>query len=387
MSEVIYFDNQATTQMDDGVLDEMLPFFVENFGNPHSVDHTIGWKASQAIEQSKHRIADLIGSDSDEIIFTSGATESNNLALLGVGKTAIESDRKRILVSTIEHKCVLACCSLLEKQFGYTIEFLPVDQSGFIDLEYLEQRLANDVLLVSIILVNNEIGTIQDISSISKLVRQHGAILHTDAAQAATATEISKLANEVEMLSLSGHKMYGPQGIGILYVRRKLQSSIEPLVYGGGQQNNIRSGTLPLALCVGIATAAKRIKNTFQTELETVRSLTLKFIDLLSELPHPIVLNGPALSKSRHPGNANIQFIGFDATEILGCLQPRVAASTGSACTSGVAEPSHVLQAIGLSREQANSSIRFSLSKNTTGSEVHEVVKMIDQILSRSTGT
>ena len=381
MNKTIYFDYQATTPLDSGVLEKMLPYFGRLFGNPHSNDHIVGWRAAQAVEESLLHVGDLIGADADEIVLTSGATESNNLALLGVGRSASNGCRKRILVSGIEHKCVLESSRKLREQLGYSIETLPVDGEGFVDLNHLERTLSDDVLLVSIMLVNNEIGTIQDLNTISTLVRQHGALLHTDAAQAPTAICMSGSTELIDLMSLSGHKMYGPQGVGALYIRREIQSAIEPILYGGGQQCNLRSGTLPLPLCVGMGAAASRLVENGLSERELVQKRTLMFIEALSKLSYPIQLNGPSSHATRHPGNANVQFIGFDANEILGAFQPRVAASKGSACTTGIPEESHVLKAIGLSSDRSKSSIRFSQGKDTTDAEVVVVVEQIDRVL------
>ena len=383
MNKTIYFDHQATTPIDSGVLENMIPFFGHCFGNPHSSDHIIGWRAAQAVEKSLHEIGELIGCDVDEIVLTSGATEANNLALLGAGRRSRDGYRKRILVSAIEHKCVLESSRRLHEQLGYTIETIPVDREGFVDLDYLEHSLSDDVFLVSIMLVNNEIGTIQDLNTISALVHKYGALLHTDAAQAPTAKPMTDTSEHVDFLSLSGHKMYGPQGIGALYIRRDVQSAVEPILYGGEQQRNLRSGTLALPLCVGLGAAAKRLSETGLTDYKVVQNRTMMFIEALSEISYSTKLNGPSSFTTRHPGNANIQFIGFDAKEILGALQPHVAAATGSACTTGFPEQSHVLKAIGLSSTQSNSSIRFSLGKESTDAEVKEAVQRIDRVLER----
>ena len=384
MNKTIYFDYQATTPVDSDVLKEMLPYFGHLFGNPHSNDHIVGWRAAQAIEESLHHVAHLIGADADEIVLTSGATEANNLALLGVGRKAIEGSRKRVLVSAIEHKCVLESSRKLQEQLGYSIETIPVDREGYVDLCYLEQALSDNVLLVSIMLVNNEIGTIQNLIAISNLVHKYGALLHSDAAQAPSAMSISNVTEHLDLLSLSGHKMYGPQGIGALYVRRDIQSALEPILYGGEQQTNLRSGTLPLPLCVGLGAAARRISQAGSKELKLVQSQTMMFINELSKIPYRTELNGPSSFINRHPGNANIKFIGFDAKEILGALQPQVAASTGSACTTGIPEESHVLKAIGLLSDQSKSSIRFSLGKDTTYEDVKTATRLIGRVLNSS---
>lgn len=383
IGNTIYLDHQATTPLDSRVFHAMTPYFGESFGNPHSVDHSLGWKAARAVEDAAICVAKLIGADADEIIFTSGATEANNLALLGLGKRSAKGNRQRILVSSIEHKSVLAVCRVLHEQLGYRIELLPVDASGFVDIVALSETLAEDVLAVSIVAVNNEIGTIQDMAELSKVIRGRGALFHCDAAQAPGAIDLWKAAELVDLLSLSGHKMYGPQGVGILFICRDLHDNIEPLVYGGGQQRSLRSGTLPVALCVGMGAAAALIDTPQASENRIVlRNRRDRFVRMLLDLPWPIALNGPECA-SRHPANANMRFVGFEAHDILGALQPRLAASTGSACTSGTPEPSHVLQAIGLSCNEAESAIRFSIGHNTTDADLEEAVALIADCLSR----
>ncbi len=382
IGNTIYLDHQATTPLDSRVLSTMLPYFGESFGNPHSADHCVGWKAAQAVEEAASRIAELIGADANEIIFTSGATEANNLALIGLGKRASKGRRQRILVSAIEHKCVLAACRALHEQFGYQIELLPVDTEGFVDMEALSKTLADDVLAISVMAVNNEIGTIQDMAGISELARECGALFHCDAAQAPGAIDLQMAAKFADMLSLSGHKMYGPQGIGALFISHDAHSHIEPLIYGGGQQQNLRSGTVPVALCVGMGAAASLLYPPEATNnVSVLRNQRDLFIQMLMELSWPIILNGPR-GDLRHPGNVNVQFVGFTAHDILSSLQPHLAASTGSACTSGIPEPSHVLRAIGLSNEEAESSIRFSIGRNTTDADLNESVGLITKCLS-----
>ncbi|SDY75883.1 cysteine desulfurase family protein [Nitrosomonas halophila] len=381
----MYFDYQATTPVADEVLLRMQPYFAEFFANPHSVDHALGWKSAAVVESATQQVARLMGADSDEIIFTSGATESNNLAILGLAKRAAlkKSSRNRILLSAIEHKCVLSVGRVLEEQYGFKVDSIPVDQNGHILSVELERLLGDDVLLVSIMAVNNEIGSIQDISGLSEIIRANDTIFHCDAAQAPVAMIMENFATYVDMLSLSGHKMYGPKGIGVLFICRGLQDQVEPLFYGGGQQNGLRSGTLPTPLCVGMGAAAEYIGS-----LETLRkrdelcALRDKFLNMLLALPWPTELYG-AEHDRRHPGNISIGFSGFHAQDILGVLQPHLAASTGSACTSGISEPSHVLRAIGLATEQAESVIRFSLGFETSDQEVDGAVKLIDMALRR----
>jgi cysteine desulfurase len=381
--DIIYLDHQATTPVDPKVFAAMMPYFEQSFGNPHSVDHYLGWQAARAVEDAAISVAGLIGADADEIVFTSGATEANNLALLGIGRRAMRGSRQRVLVGAIEHKCVLAAGRVLQEQLGYRVEQVPVDSAGRVDVRALEQAVDNDVLLVAIMAVNNEIGTIQDIRSIGEITRRVGALFHCDGAQAPAALELSSVAGDVDLLSLSAHKMYGPKGIGALYVRRDLQRQIEPLIYGGGQQNGLRSGTVPVALCVGMGMAASLYRSG-DAELERQELLRRRrnFVGGLVRLPFPIAINGPR-EEECHPGNVNACFLGFSAHDILNALQPRLAASTGAACTSGIAEPSHVLRAIGLSIENANASVRFSLGRGTTDSDLENAVVLIGEVLAK----
>ena len=382
--ETIYLDHQATTPVDQQVLDRMLPYFRESFGNPHSADHNLGWKSSLAVEQAAAQVAALIVADPNEIIFTSGATEANNMALLGLARRIRPaSRRRRFILSEIEHKCVLGAGRVISDQLGFPVEHQPVDQEGRVLLASLEDTLDDDVLAVSIMAVNNEIGTIQDIQKISELARKAGAIFHCDAAQAPISMDMRGIVEHVDMLSLSAHKMYGPKGIGVLYIRRELQDRLEPLIYGGGQQNGLRSGTVPTALCVGMGAAAELLSGgEARQKRALLRQRRDRFLEKLSDLPWSIRLNGP-MRESRHPGNANICFEGFFAQDILQVLQPHLAASTGSACTSGIPEPSHVLKAIGLSPEDAEASIRFSLGFDTTNADIDEAVNLIDNALGK----
>lgn len=383
IGDTIYLDHQATTPVDPRVFSEMAPFFAGSFGNPHSVDHCVGWRAAKAVEEAGARVAHLIGADADEIVFTSGATEANNLGLLGLGKRAVGGKRRRILVSAIEHKCVFAVGRILREQLGYRVETVPVDTWGRVDRYAFGEALGDDVLLVSIMAVNNEIGTIQDIKSISELIRQTGAVFHCDAAQAPCAIDLEKFSAFVDLLSFSAHKMCGPQGIGALFIRRELQDRIEPLFYGGGQQRELRSGTVPVALCVGMGAAAALLESDqAEQERALVRARRDVFVRKLTSLPWPISINGPT-GIQRHPGNANVRFNGFNAHDILGTLQPRLAASTGSACASGFPEPSHVLRAIGLSGDEAESSVRFSIGAGTTDADLEEAVSLIENALTK----
>ncbi len=384
--KILYLDHQATTPVDERVLQRMIPYFGAKFGNPHSADHAVGWKSSRAVADSAAQIAALIGADADEIIFASGATEANNLALLGLAGRRADRRRNRVLVSAIEHKSVLAAADAL-KDRGYRVEAVPVDTEGRVSVRALEDALDDSVLSVSIMVVNNEIGTIQDVRSLSMLARSAGAVFHADAAQAPLAMEIGALAEDADLVSLSGHKMLGPPGIGVLYVRRALQERIEPLVYGGGQQNGLRSGTVPLPLCVGMGAAAELLRGDQVREARAaMRKRRDRFVEKLRNLPWGITVNGAAAER-RHPGNANVCFHGFSAHDILNALQPALAASTGSACTSGIPAPSHVLKAIGLSSDDAEASIRFSLGFTSRDEDIDAAIDLIAEALGRFTQT
>jgi len=377
----IYFDHQATTPVDPRVLKAMIPYFTESFANPHSSDHRLGWESARAVEAAAAQIAQLVSADANEVVFTSGATESNNLALLGLARRAAGGKRRRILLSAIEHKCVLAAGRQLQKYNGFTVESIPVDQDGFLAMSTLESMLGEDVYLVSVMVVNNEIGTIQAISTVAQLAHRCGAILHCDAAQAPVALNLDGIAQQSDTVSLSAHKMYGPKGIGVLVVSRELQSQVEPLIYGGEQQNGLRPGTVPVPLCVGMGAAAEILRaDHVEVQRAELRRRRDAFAERLSSLPWPITINGPQW-QNRHPGNASVCFSGFSAHDILSVLQPRLAASTGAACSSGIPEPSHVLRAIGLDGDRAESSIRFSLGFDTNDEDVSEAVELVEGAL------
>lgn len=373
----LYFDYQASAPVDPEVQSAMEPYWRDSFGNPHSSIHSVGWAAAAAVRDAQSKVARLIGADADEIVFTSGATEANNLALLGLARRAQSNGRSRILVSAIEHKCVLEAARVAGEQFGLSIETIPVHRDGRIDYQHLESVVDDDVFLISVMAVNNEVGVIQDLVMIASLAKQRGAIVHTDAAQAPCAFDLSGLADLVDLASLSAHKMYGPQGIGALYVRRELQDQIEPQIRGGGQQAGMRSGTMPVALIVGMGHAAKMMQSSDALgERERIHCLRDRFVEALCERIPGTMLNGPE-NAIRHPGNASLCFPNVAAEDLLLAVQPRLAASTGSACTTGIPEPSHVLCAMGLSASEAESSIRFGLGRFTDETMVNEAVDII----------
>ena len=378
----IYADYQATTPVDPRVSGKMAPYWNELFGNPHSSDHVVGWRSAEAVRDAASSVGGLIGADPDEVIFTSGATEANNLALLGLARRA-PPERRRILVSAIEHKCVLAAARYLEEREGFTVETIPVNGEGFVDLEALAAMADETVLVASVMAVNNEVGTIQELPRIATLLRGHDVLFHCDAAQAPCAMDVGDLALHADLISLSGHKAYGPQGIGALYVRRDIQERVEPIIYGGGQQGGLRSGTVPVPLCVGMAAAAEIVGSAEGVgERARIGRQRDSFVEAVKGSRYTVAVNGP-MGYLRHPGNANLRFDGLAAQDILGALQPRVAASTGAACTSGIPEPSHVLRALGLSAEQADSSIRLSFGRFTTDAEIERAAHLIVEALER----
>ena len=363
MNKTLYIDHQATTPVESSVLKAMQPFWLEHFGNPHSSGHIRGWRSNSEIQKSKKYISNMIGSNADEIFFTSGATESNNLAafsLCDLGR--LHPEKRQILLSPIDHKCIINAGLFWADKLKLDVKMLKVDESGYINLDYLSESLKTPSLFCSIGYVNNEIGTIQNIEAISEMLRESGCLFHSDAAQAPKTIDCKRLACLTDLLSFSGHKIGGPQGIGLLYINAQLQETITPLMQGGGQQNGIRSGTLPLPLCVGIGKAFQILDEPGAVEKRHCASKVRDyFYSGLLELKQNIVLNGPPL-KDRHVANLNISFMDVDATELLMSLQPNVCASTGSACSSGAIEESHVLSAIGLSSERCGSALRFSFS-------------------------
>jgi cysteine desulfurase len=382
IGNTIYLDFQATTPMDPRVLEAMIPYFGCQFGNPHSSEHSMGWQAAEATERAKQDISRLIGSDPDEVIFTSGATESNNIALIGLAKKGSKK-RNKILISSVEHKSVIAVARELVRSYGMQLELMPVNKSGIIDLDYLAENIDDTVLAVSVMAVNNEIGTIQPIKKIGELTRESGAVFHCDAAQGPCSIDIDVYDMNIDILSLSAHKIYGPKGIGAIYIRRDIVQKIEPLLYGGGQQNNLRAGTVPVPLCVAFGKASElMLEPEISIERRKIGVMRDFFVDKLSELQWSTHLNGPE-NLLRHPGNANILFKGFSAHDLLAAVQPRLSASTGSACTSGTSEPSHVLEAIGLSDDEANSSIRFSFGRFTKREDIDEAIELIKEALIR----
>lgn len=374
----IYMDYQASTPCDPRVFEKMSPYFCGVFGNPHSRNHVYGWLAEEAIELARHQVADLINADEREIIFTSGATESNNLAIKGVA--SFYGDQRRHIVTCVtEHKCVLESCRSLEKQ-GFDITYLPVQPNGLIDLNLLEASLCDDTLLVSIMAVNNEIGVIQPIAEIGALCRKRNIFFHTDAAQAAGKIPLDVEAMNIDLLSISGHKMYAPKGIGALYVRRKPRVRLNALIAGGGQERGMRSGTLPTPLCVGLGQAAFIAKNEMIEESKRIKALTDRILKgIQTKLPE-VYLNGDAIARA--PGNLNLSFAHVEGEGLMMGIK-ELSVSSGSACTSASLEPSYVLRAIGVEEGLAHTSIRFGIGRFTTVAEVDRAVEKIVRAVER----
>ena len=378
MKKTLYLDHQATTPVENQVLEVMSEYWGASFGNPHSNGHIIGWNAERAIKRSKHQIAQSIGAEPDEIVFTSGATESNNLAVFALCQIGEKcQDRRQILVNPIEHKCVLNAVSFWAEKLDYEVGLIQTDDVGLVDLKWLADALETPTLFCSIGYVNNEIGTIQPLKKISELLRRKGVLFHSDCAQAPKALSCNQLAQYVDLASFSGHKIGGPPGIGALFVSSALQEQFISLIQGGGQQLGLRSGTLPLPLCVGLGAAFELLNNdNFEEDVRELSKLRDYFYEQLLLKDFDITLNGPALDK-RHAGNLNITFNGIKALDLLMAAQPSLAASTGSACGSGQIEPSHVLTALGYSKERAESALRFSFSRQNTFEELDAAVQIL----------
>ncbi len=367
----IYMDYQATTPLDERVLKEMLPYFTYKFGNPHSRSHSFGWEAEEAIEKAREDIAKVINASEKEIIFTSGATESNNLAIKGVAR--FYKDRKNhIITAQTEHKCVLDTCRHLEEE-GFKITYLPVEQNGLINLTALKEAITDETVLVSIMAVNNEIGVIQPLEEIGKICRERGVFFHSDAAQAFGKIPLDVLKQNIDLMSISGHKIYGPKGIGALFVGRKPRVRIEAIINGGGQERGMRAGTLPTPLIVGFGAAARIAMQEMQEDELRIRKLSNKFLGEIMKIPE-VFVNGDM--EKRIPGNINISFSCIEGESMIGAIKD-LAVSSGSACTSASLESSYVLRALGVDEELAHTSIRFGIGRFTTEKEIDYAIQCV----------
>ncbi|MCC8417815.1 MAG: IscS subfamily cysteine desulfurase [Rickettsia endosymbiont of Bryobia graminum] len=368
----IYMDYQATTPMDQRVLESMLPYFGAKFGNPHSRSHSFGWEAEEAVEIAREKVSKLIGADSKEIIFTSGATESNNLAIKGIAKF-YGSKKKHIITVVSEHKCVLDACRYLEED-GFQVTYLPIQTNGLIDLERLKSTITEQTMLVSVMAVNNETGVIQPIKEIGQICREKGAFFHSDIAQAYGKIPIDVNECNIDLASISSHKIYGPKGIGALYVRKKPRVRLVPILNGGGQERGMRSGTLPTPLIVGLGAAAEIALTDMIKDNQHVEELFNRFYDNINKEIPEVYLNGD--KEHRYKGNLNLSFAYVEGESMILAIKD-LAVSSGSACTSSSLEPSYVLRAMGVDEELAHTSIRFGIGRFTTREEVDYAVELI----------
>jgi cysteine desulfurase len=381
-TDPVYLDYQATTPTDPRVVAAMLPYFTEKFGNPHSTSHRFGREAAAAVEQARGEVAALIGAEPREIVFTSGATESNNAALKGAMRFLRDerrAEKDHVVTVATEHKCVLETCRQLERE-GFSVTILPVGQDGLLDLDRLAAAIGPRTGLVSIMAVNNEIGVIQPLARIGALCRSRGVLFHTDAAQAIGKIPLDVEAMRIDLLSISGHKIYGPKGIGALYARRRPRVRLMPLIDGGGQERGFRSGTLATPLCVGLGRACAIAQAEMVAENVALEALRRRLLAGLRSRVPGTRLNGTA--EHRVAGNLNVAFAGVDADSLLECC-PAVAASTGSACSSASVEPSYVLRALGLDEAAARSSLRLCVGRFTTEAEIDFAVDALAAAVTR----
>ncbi len=373
----IYLDCQATTPVDQRVLAAMWPYFTEHFGNPSSVNHPYGWAAAAAVKQARETLAATINATPEEIVFTSGATEANNLAIKGVAEAYFSQGRHIITVQT-EHNAVLDPCRYLAA-LGFEITFLPVQPDGLLDLDQLAKALRPDTILVSVMAANNEIGVLQPLAEIGQICRQHQVLFHTDAAQAIGKIPLNVEAMAIDLMSLTAHKVYGPKGIGALYVRRRdPRVQLAAQMQGGGHERGMRSGTLNPPQIVGFAKAVEIALAEMDTETQRLMQLRDRLWQKISSLPD-VFLNGHPTQ--RLAGNLNVSVAGVDGQALLLGLQPRMAVSSGSACTSAKIEPSHVLQAIGIPDDLAYASIRFGIGRFNTEAEIDEVASYAIEVV------
>jgi cysteine desulfurase len=373
----IYMDYGATTPVDPRVVDAMIPWLREHFGNPASRSHAWGWEAEEAVEKARQQVADLIGADPREIVWTSGATESDNLAIKGAAHF-YQSRGKHLITVKTEHKAVLDTMRELERQ-GFEVTYLEVQEDGMLDLDRFKAALRPDTILVSVMLVNNEIGVIQDIPTIGSICREKGIIFHVDAAQATGKMEIDLRKLPVDLMSLASHKTYGPKGIGALYVRRKPRVRLEAQMHGGGHERGMRSGTLPTHQIVGMGEAFRIAKEEMQKDIAHARKLQQRLLDGLKDVEQ-VFINGTM--EHRVPHNLNMSFNFVEGESLIMGIKG-IAVSSGSACTSASLEPSYVLRALGRSDELAHSSLRMTIGRFTSEEEIDYAVTTIKQNVAR----
>ncbi len=375
----IYLDHHSTTPCDIRVVDAMAPYWTREFGNAASRTHVFGWRAEEAVEAAREEVARLIGADHREIVFTSGATESNNLALMGVSRASRERG-DHIITCQTEHRSVLDPLAALEKE-GFRVTRLAVDAEGLVDVDDLRAALDGRTILVSVMHVNNEIGVVQPLEEIARVTREYGALFHTDAAQSVGKLVVDVDRLGVDLLSLTAHKLYGPKGMGALYLRRRSPViRVAPSLYGGGHERGMRSGTLPVALCVGLGRACQIAGHEWETDAKRVLLLRDRLWQRLSTELDEVWLNGHP--ENRVAGNLNLSFIGLEAQALLVAL-PEVALSSGSACTSAQPEPSHVIRALGRGGERALGAVRFGIGRANTADEIDAVAEMLVEQVER----
>lgn len=370
-SRPVYLDYSATTPVDPRVVEKMVPWLYEQFGNPASRSHSYGWDAEEAVEQARAEVAQLINADPREIIWTSGATESDNLAIKGAAHFYAGRGKHIITVKT-EHKAVLDPCRELERQ-GFEVTYLDVQDNGLVDIDAFKAALRPDTILASVMHVNNEVGVIQDIATLGEICRENGVVFHVDATQGAGKVPIDLQVLKVDLMSFSAHKVYGPKGIGALYVRRKPRIRIEAQMHGGGHERGFRSGTLPTHQIVGMGEAFRLARLEMATENERIRALRDRLYKGLSQIEE-VYVNGDM--EQRVPHNLNISFNYVEGESLIMAIK-ELAVSSGSACTSASLEPSYVLRALGRNDELAHSSIRFTLGRFTTEEEIDFAIKLL----------
>jgi cysteine desulfurase len=375
-ADPIYLDYQATTPVDPRVLESMLPYFTKEFGNPHSATHVYGTRAHEAVERARAQVASVINADPQEIIFTSGATEADNIAILGVSRALKSQGKSEIISVTTEHKAVLEPLKVLEKE-GFKVILLPVQKNGIIDINDLKKSLSSKTALVSVMAVNNEIGVLQPIREIAKLAHKHGALFHTDAAQGFGKIPIDVKKDNIDLLSLSSHKIYGPKGVGALFIKKG--TPVIPLVYGGGQERKIRPGTVPTPLCVGLGKAAQIAEKERISESKRLLALRTKLLNILQKNLTGVLVNGDL--EKRLPGNLNLSFAGVDSAPLLSNLKG-IAVSASSACSSDSLELSYVIKAIDHDHSLPPAIIRLSLGRFTTEAEVEKAAEEIIRVVS-----
>lgn len=373
----IYLDNNSTTKIDKRVVEKIIPFLADHYGNPSSTEHSFGWEANDLINKSREQISKLINCSPNEIIFTSGATESNNISILGV-LNKYKEEQKHAITATTEHKSILDVFDYANKN-GTSITYLNVDKNGMIDINKLKDSINDKTKLISIMLANNEIGVIQPIDDISQICKKKNIILHVDAAQALGKINVDINKTKIDIMSLSSHKVYGPKGVGCLYINRKtMQNRISPIIFGGGHERGLRPGTLALHNIIGFGEACKIAKNDMGKDIIEINTLQNLFLKKLREQSAELIINGDM--NNRIPGNLNISFPSLGGKSLIKRLT-KIAVSSGSACTSASPESSHVLKSIGLSKSLINSTIRIGIGKFNTKDEIDIAVEHILEVI------